>query len=490
MNEKEFNLQILAKLIEIANYVFDNLLSIKDGVYTASELCNEKDALGNRIYLHYNEVETHTIEVGTFKCSFRSKQIFGVVWKFEQLCKIKQKDKVHFNKGVDNKEIVKEKAMYYKSNGNDIVVRKKALELHTENLSTDGTSIYYKIKDMWYDLRIGYCKEAMQRAIDVLAENPNHFIEYFQKQIANNQYINSLEIAMCEALGIDKEAAIQSREKCLKERESKKIERERMRLEQQRQREEAERIEREKTIREAEQKMLNNERIDSESFELLCEVYNIELSPKQKGYLRERVVSLNRDSYSYRNIKGKRAPKIDGIFAAYEMLKEKVEMKHKPDEFMSDKELEALFNGDANALNICEISHENNATDTIIPNDKENQSEPISDSKNEVLDKDSKYYLSFEIDKHSFEIDFSGKLDAPYRINETFDDLINYLHDTTYYELARSELYERISGYAHGYFGNLGYVNHCKLGNIATELFMQRIMSDINIRDGTLNKVI
>lgn len=479
------NEQILAKLIEIANYVFANLLSIKDGVYTAAELYNEKDALGNKINLRFESIETHVIEVETFKCSIPSDRIFFTVWKFEQLCKVKQKDKVHFNKGVDNKEIVKEKAMYYKSNGNDIVSRKKALEKHSDNIATDGMSIYYKISDIWYDLRIGYCKEAMQRAIDVLAENPNYFIEYFQKQIANNQYINSLEIAMCEALGLDKEAAIQSREKCLKEREAERIERERIRLEQQRQREEAERIEREKTIREYEQKMLNNERIDSESFELLCEEYKIELSPKQKGCLRERIVSLNRDSYSYRNIKGKRAPKIDGIFNAYELLLEAIQQKQNSDEFMSDKEIEALFNGDTNALSVCDLSHENNAADTTIPNEKENQSERISDGKNEVLNKDNKYYLSFEIDKHNFGIDFSGKLDAPYRINETFDDLINYLHDEMYYELARSELYERISRYAHGHFGGLGYVNHCKLGNVATDLFIQRIISDINIRGET-----
>ena len=121
------NEQILAKLIEIANYVFANLLSVKDGVYTAAELCNEKDALGNKICLSYKDVETHTVEVGTFKCTFRSDRIFFAVWKFEQLCKVKQKDKVHFNKGVDNKEIVKEVAVYYKSNGNELSRRRKAL---------------------------------------------------------------------------------------------------------------------------------------------------------------------------------------------------------------------------------------------------------------------------------------------------------------------------------------------------------------------------
>lgn len=484
MNEKEFNLQILAKLIEVANYVFNNLVRVKDGVYTAAELYNEKDALGNKIYLFFDDEQTHTIEVDTFKCSFKSAQVFRFVWKFEQLCRVKQSDKVHFNRGANNKVIVKEKAMYYKSNGNDVITKNKSLELHSDNIATDGCTVFYKVDSMWYDLCIP--SDRIEIAVKTIKENPEYIKENLLKRIESNEYINNLDIELCNALGIDREAAIRSRENCLKQREAERMERKNAILEQQKQREEAERIEKEKSIKDAEQKILNNEKIHSESFELLCEVYNIELSPKQKHCLRERIVSLNRDSYSYRNKKGQRAPKIDGIFAAYEMLKEKVEMKYKPDEFMSDKELEALFNGDANALNICEISHENNPANTTMPNNKENQSEPIYKRKKEVLNKDSKYYLSFEVDKHNFEIDFSGKLDVPCRINETFDSLINYLHDEMYYELARSELYERISRYAHGYFGDLGYVNHCRLGNIATELFMQRIMSDINIRSETI----
>ena len=60
MNEKEFNLQILEKLIGIANYVFENLLTVKDGVYTAAELYNQKDALGKDIVMSFSDVETHT----------------------------------------------------------------------------------------------------------------------------------------------------------------------------------------------------------------------------------------------------------------------------------------------------------------------------------------------------------------------------------------------------------------------------------------------
>lgn len=479
------NEQILTKLIEIANYVFDNLLSVKDGVYTAAELCNEKDALGNKICLSYKEVETHTVEVDTFKCSIPSDRIFFTVWKFEQLCKVKQKDKVHFNKGVDNKEVVKEKAMYYKSNGNDIVSRKKSLEKHSDNIATDGMSIYYKISDIWYDLRIGYHENAIRRAIDILAENPNYFKECLQGKIDNNLYLNNIEIAMCEVLGLDKDAAIQSRENCLKRREQEKIEREQARIEKEKQREEAERKEKEHVIKETEQKVINNEKVSSENFELLCKVYNIELTPKQIGCLRDRIVSLNGNEYSYWKVKGKRVPKVDGLLSAYDMLREAIQQREAPDEFMTDEEVEALFSGNSNSLCGDEISHESSTTDATIPGDKENQSEPTYNSENDRLNNDSNYRISFEVDKHNFDVNFSGKLDSPCRINETFKDLIGYLNDETYYELARSELYERILRYSHEYFGSIGYVNHCRLGNVAAELFMRRIISDINIRGET-----
>lgn len=479
------NEQILAKLIEIANYVFDNLLSVKDGVYTAAELYNEKDALGNKIVLRFETIETHVIEVGTFKCSIPSDRIFFAVWKFEQLCKVKQKDKVHFNKGVDNKEIVKEVAVYYKSNGNDLSRRKKALEKHSENVATDGTSIFYKINDVWYDLCMGYSDNAIKRVIEVLAENPEYFKEYALKKIENNEYFNKLELEMYSALGVNRELCEASRENCLARREQEKIDAENRRIEQERQREEAERKEKEHIIKETEQKVLNNEKVTSENFELLCKVYKIELTPKQIGCLRDRIVSLNGTEYSYWKVKGKRVPKVDGLLVTYDMLREAIQRKENPDDFMTDEEMEALFNGDTETLCKRLLSHENNTDDTTIPDNKENQSEPNTYIKNEVSDKDSRYHLSFESGGCKFDIDFSGKLDTPCRVDETFDELLNCLHDAEYYELARSELYERVLRYSHEHFGSIGYVNHCRLGNVAAELFMQRITSDINIRDGT-----
>lgn len=55
MNEKEFNLAILAELKRIAKEVFAKVTINKAGTYTAAELWNEKDAFGERILLFYGE---------------------------------------------------------------------------------------------------------------------------------------------------------------------------------------------------------------------------------------------------------------------------------------------------------------------------------------------------------------------------------------------------------------------------------------------------
>ena len=351
MNEKEFNLQILEKLIGIANYVFENLLTIKDGVYTAAELCNQKDALGKDIVMSFSDVETHTVEVGTFKCSFRSDRIFFAVWKFEQLTKVKQKDKVRFTKGVAKEIPIKEVAMYVDKK-DKIQARPKKLVKVSDNVAFERNgkycvNIFYLYGGLWYQVSTSTLESQANQIKRAIEENPDLMIDRIKEYDFSKPYIlNEILESLRDAMGID---VCKSESDC-------------------------------------------------------------------------------------------------------------------------DK---------------CDSSHENNLTNTTIPKDKENQSEANYNSKKEVSNKDNKYYLAFEIDKHNFDMDFSGKLDSPCRMNETFKDLISYLNDETYHELARSELYERISRYAHEYFGSIGYVNHCRLGNVAAELFMQRITSDIKIRGET-----
>lgn len=351
MNEKEFNLQILEKLIEVANYVFENLLTIKDGVYTAAELYNQKDALGKDIVMSFSDVKTHTVEVGTFKCSFRSDRIFFAVWKFEQLTKVKQKGKVRFTKGVAKEIPIKEVAMYVDKK-DKIQTRPKKLVKVSDNVAFERNgkycvNIFYLYGGLWYQVSTFTLESQANQIKRAIEENPDLMIDRIKEYDFSKPYIlNEILESLRNAMGVD---VCKSESDC-------------------------------------------------------------------------------------------------------------------------DK---------------CDLSHENNLTNTTIPKDKENQSEPIYNSENNILNNDSNYRISFEVDKHNFDIDFSGKLDSPCRINETFKDLISYLNDEKYHELARNELYERISRYAHGYFGSIGYVKRCELANIATDLLMNRITSGINIRDGT-----
>lgn len=106
MEEKEFNRQILSELAKIANEVFE-ALKIKEGTYTASELANNKDRNGENIVAeisHDMGNKEYEVCVNTFKCKFLAPAVFGLVWKFEQLAKVPQKDKARFTriKKADN----------------------------------------------------------------------------------------------------------------------------------------------------------------------------------------------------------------------------------------------------------------------------------------------------------------------------------------------------------------------------------------------------
>lgn len=101
MSDKEMNIAILEGLKQIANEIFSNEINIVPGTYTAAELAKEKSAKGDVIEINYiqtnNEsILTRSVCVGSFKCEFERKNIFNLIWKFEQLSGIKQKDKARF----------------------------------------------------------------------------------------------------------------------------------------------------------------------------------------------------------------------------------------------------------------------------------------------------------------------------------------------------------------------------------------------------------
>lgn len=132
MSDKEMNIAILEELKQIANEVFTNEINIVPGTYTAAELAKGKSSKGDILEINYiktnNEsILTRSVCVGLFKCEFERKNIFNLIWKFEQLTGTKQKNKAHFVKVEAGKvdlsfsvEITKEMQLLCKCVGNDV----------------------------------------------------------------------------------------------------------------------------------------------------------------------------------------------------------------------------------------------------------------------------------------------------------------------------------------------------------------------------------
>lgn len=172
MNEKEFNLAILKELRKIAGKVFAKVTVSKEGTYTAAELWNGKNSMGEKIEIFYmgTESDVYTAKVDTFEFQISAQDVFLRLWKFEQLCKVRQSDKARFTYGEAEHEIVNEKAMYYTGrmergsynhetgcceitgDGNyKVVTRKVSLKKLSDKLAADKKErTYYKSGGVWY----------------------------------------------------------------------------------------------------------------------------------------------------------------------------------------------------------------------------------------------------------------------------------------------------------------------------------------------------
>ena len=97
MNEKDFNRAILAELAKVAKDYFSKL-SIPAGTYTASELASGKKGKEEIKMSASEDVawSRHIVEVESFRCEFRSKNVFSLLAKFEKITGVSQKDKVRF----------------------------------------------------------------------------------------------------------------------------------------------------------------------------------------------------------------------------------------------------------------------------------------------------------------------------------------------------------------------------------------------------------
>lgn len=172
MNEKEFNLQILAALIEYANeLIAAGRVTVKEsGQYTAYNLTNGKNDMGERLHIDIKDQdERRTIQVGGFSCMVAPCNIFNVIYKFEKICHVNDKSKTLFIFGDGQSDIIKGRAMFVDGKGN-VKTRTKALRRQTEHTATDkNEAIYYQVTPggVWYCVtdHYGVKPETVERSI-------------------------------------------------------------------------------------------------------------------------------------------------------------------------------------------------------------------------------------------------------------------------------------------------------------------------------------
>ena len=173
MNDKEFNLQILAALIEYANeLIAAGRVTVKEsGQYTACHLMNGKNDMGERLHIDMKDRdERRTIQVGGFSFTVTPYTVFAIICKFEKICGVKGDKKVRFTFGeVQGDTIIKKRAMFVDGKG-DVKTQKKALRRQTEHTATDkNEGVYYQVTPggVWYCVtdHYGVKPETVERSI-------------------------------------------------------------------------------------------------------------------------------------------------------------------------------------------------------------------------------------------------------------------------------------------------------------------------------------
>ena len=178
MNEKEFNLQILAKVREIANEVFNHVKLNIEGTFTASELWKGKNYAGEEINIDWgnNGRVRHTAQIDTYKFEVTSDHIFYLVWKFERLCGVTQKEKSRYTFGEYECESISEKTMYMNIKG-QILTRKKDMVKLYDNIaySIEGKRanpfvLYVFAGKLWYMVGDAKDKDTMGEHVKLLRQ--------------------------------------------------------------------------------------------------------------------------------------------------------------------------------------------------------------------------------------------------------------------------------------------------------------------------------
>lgn len=208
MNEKEMNLSILAELKRIAKEVFAKVKVSKEGTYTAAELWNGKNSMGEKIEIFYmgTESDVYTAKVDTFEFQVSAQDVFLRLWKFERLCNVKQADKMRFTYGKQEGENISAKAMYLDKEGKTITRKKNLVKLSDsvaieKDKKTKSYNMYYFVSGLWY-LVVTNCYESQYKAIkERIEKDENYLFNLLQKWDFNTENrLNHIYKALFEAL--------------------------------------------------------------------------------------------------------------------------------------------------------------------------------------------------------------------------------------------------------------------------------------------------
>ena len=208
MNEKDFNLAILAELKRIANEVFAKVKVSKAGTYTAAELWNGKNSMGEKIEIFYmgTSSDIYTAKVDTFEFKVSAEDVFFRLWKFERLCNVRQADKMRFTYGKQEGENISEKAMYLDKSGKE-VTRKRSLVKLSERVSvesdkkTKSYNMYYLASGVWFLLCQRYDESQYKAIKERIEKDENYLFSLLQRWNFNNENrLNPIYKALFDAL--------------------------------------------------------------------------------------------------------------------------------------------------------------------------------------------------------------------------------------------------------------------------------------------------
>ena len=173
MNDKEFNLQILATLTEYANEIIAaGSVTIKeDGEYTAYNIASGKNDMGERLHVDITgQNERKTLQVGGFSCTVTPYTVFGIIHKFEKICHVNNKNKTLFMFGDAQNNIFKERTMFIDGKGN-VKTQNKTLRRQTEHTATNKYgSVYYQVtpSGVWYHVANDATPEMAEQFISIV----------------------------------------------------------------------------------------------------------------------------------------------------------------------------------------------------------------------------------------------------------------------------------------------------------------------------------